>query len=60
MMAAEQNQRLNVVDDQCGCPTSALDLAEGLLRVMEAWSGGRRIGLGETYHLAGTGTTSWL
>jgi dTDP-4-dehydrorhamnose reductase len=59
MAAAEGKDRLTVVDDQRGCPTSALDLAEGILRVVDAWSSGSRIGLGETYHLAGTGSTSW-
>lgn len=59
MAAAEQNDQLNVVDDQRGCPTSALDLAEGILCVIETWKDGSRKGLGETYHLAGTGTTSW-
>jgi dTDP-4-dehydrorhamnose reductase len=59
MGAAERNERLTVVDDQRGCPTSALDLAEGILRVVDAWSSGGRTGLGETYHLAGTGSTNW-
>jgi dTDP-4-dehydrorhamnose reductase len=59
MAAAERNDRLTVVDDQRGCPTSALDLADGLLRIIEKWSEGIGTGLGETYHLAGTGSTSW-
>lgn len=59
MAAAERNDRLTVVDDQRGCPTSALDLADGLLRIIEAWGGGSRTGRGETYHLTGTGSTSW-
>jgi len=59
MGAAERNDQLTVVDDQRGCPTSALDLAEGIFRVIDAWSSGSRIGLGATYHLAGTGPTSW-
>ena len=59
MAAAERNDRLTVVDDQRGCPTSALDLADGLLRIIDAWGGGSRTGLGETYHLTGTGSTSW-
>jgi dTDP-4-dehydrorhamnose reductase len=59
MAAAEGKDRLTVVDDQRGCPTSALDLADAILRVVDSWSSGSRIGLGETYHLAGTGSTSW-
>jgi dTDP-4-dehydrorhamnose reductase len=60
MAAAERNDRLTVVDDQRGCPTSALDLADGLLGIIEAWGGGNRTGLGETYHVTGTGSTSWF
>jgi len=54
MAAAAVRDRLTVVDDQRGSPTSALDLADGLLAMAEA--GG---GWGETYHLAGRGETSW-
>jgi dTDP-4-dehydrorhamnose reductase len=54
MAAAGVRDRLTVVDDQRGSPTSALDLAEGLLAMVEA--GG---GWGETYHLAGHGEASW-
>src|SRR5947199_8419961 len=59
MAAAGPNERLTVVDDQRGCPSSALDVADGLLRVLDDWNAGSRTGLGETYHLAGTGSTSW-
>lgn len=57
--AAGQCDVLSVVDDQVGNPSSALDLAAGLVAVIDRWAGGARIGLGETYHLAGTGRTSW-
>jgi len=51
--AAKTRDRLRVVADQFGNPTSASDLAEGLLRMLgaEDW--------GQTYHLAGTGSASW-
>jgi dTDP-4-dehydrorhamnose reductase len=57
--AAGTRDVLNVVDDQHGNPSSALDLAEGLMSLLEVWRGGGAAGLGETYHLAGTGSTTW-
>ena len=59
MAAAEQRDTLTVVGDQRGSPTSALDLADAILRVLDGWRQGGRTGLGETYHVAGTGETSW-
>lgn len=56
---AQSRDRVNVVGDQVGSPTSALDLAEGLLAAIERWRTDPRLGLGETYHLAGGGQTSW-
>jgi dTDP-4-dehydrorhamnose reductase len=47
--------KLTVVDDQRGSPTSALDLADGLLAMAQA-----RQGWGQTYHLAGSGEASWF
>jgi len=55
-LAAERPQ-LRVVDDQVGNPTSALDLADALLQIAPRI---RDQGvLGETFHVAGSGTTSW-
>ena len=54
MAAADGRDRLTVVDDQRGSPSSALDLADGLLAMIHV--GG---GWGETYHLAGSGETNW-
>lgn len=51
--AARDRDSLRVVADQLGNPTSALDLADGLLAAARDWHAG-------TYHLAGTGTTSWF
>jgi dTDP-4-dehydrorhamnose reductase len=59
MRAAGTRDVLNVVDDQRGSPSCALDLADGLLRLLEVWRRGGAIGLGEIYHLAGTGSTTW-
>jgi dTDP-4-dehydrorhamnose reductase len=60
MMLGETRDLVTVVGDQYGNPSSALDLADGLLSILDSWAGGRRTGLGETYHLAGTGAASWF
>ncbi|CAA9260251.1 MAG: dTDP-4-dehydrorhamnose reductase [uncultured Chloroflexia bacterium] len=51
---------LTVVEDQHGNPSSALDLAHGLLAILSRWGRLPEAGLGETYHLAGTGSVSWF
>jgi dTDP-4-dehydrorhamnose reductase len=59
MAAATTRDVLTVVDDQVGNPTSALDLADGIMAIIDRWRLGNRMGLGQTYHLAGGGSTSW-
>ncbi|WP_294002850.1 dTDP-4-dehydrorhamnose reductase [Sphingomonas sp.] len=59
MRAAGQRDVLTVVDDQLGSPTSTLDLAAGLMSAINGLAKGNRTGLGETYHLAGSGRTTW-
>ena len=54
--AARERDVLSVVDDQCGSPTSALDLAGAILGLAAAWPAGA----GRTYHLAGSGSASWF
>lgn len=54
---AETRDALNVVEDQFGCPTSALDIAEGIMAVVAGLQNGR--GANAVYHLAGTGETHW-
>lgn len=44
---------LNVVDDQIGNPTSALDIADAVLRIAPGLPGGG------TYHLCGRGDVTW-
>jgi dTDP-4-dehydrorhamnose reductase len=46
------NRSLKVVDDQHGCPTLALDLADALLRLLDR--GGRG-----TFHVVNDGVTTW-
>lgn len=44
---------VSVVDDQIGNPTSALDVADAVLRIVPG------LGKGGTYHLCGTGDVTW-
>ena len=55
----QERDVLTVVADQRGNPTSAADLAEALFLLARRFEAGDRTGLGETYHLAGTGVASW-
>lgn len=59
MMLAEGRDELRVVADQHGNPSSALDLADGLLAMLRTWKDADRAGLGETFHLAGSGDATW-
>ena len=54
LAAAHQRRSLTVVSDQTGNPTSALDLADGLLAAARS-----RAGRGKVYHLSGSGEASW-
>jgi dTDP-4-dehydrorhamnose reductase len=56
---AKSRNRLTVVDDQFGNPTSALDLADALLHIVERWHHDRSIGVGGIYHCSGSGEVSW-
>ena len=56
----QQRDSLSVVADQYGNPTSALDLADAILAVAHRWAAADRTGMGQTYHLAGSGIASWF
>ena len=58
--AAAQRDELSVVADQRGNPTAAGDIADGIFALIAAWRDRPRLGLGGTYHLAGTGEASWF
>ncbi|UYY79039.1 dTDP-4-dehydrorhamnose reductase [Sphingomonas sp. R1] len=54
---AETRDTLNVVEDQQGCPSSALDIATAILKVVGHWQqNGATSGL---YHFTGSGETNW-
>lgn len=55
-LAAEHDE-IRVVADQTGSPSSAHDIADGILAVVERLEEGRDIG--GVYHLAGSGCASW-
>jgi dTDP-4-dehydrorhamnose reductase len=48
---------LRVVNDQTGNPTSALDIADAILRIAPSLA--RSTAVGEVLHLAGTGWATW-
>lgn len=56
---AESRDELNVVNDQHGNPTSALDIADALIAVADRWQDAPGHGANEVYHFAGTGSTNW-
>ena len=51
MISLAQKDELKVVDDQIGCPTWTVELANGILRLLQKPYG--------TYHVCGSGSTSW-
>ncbi|MEG3179094.1 dTDP-4-dehydrorhamnose reductase [Sphingomonas sp. LT1P40] len=56
---AADRDTLNVVEDQIGCPTSSLDIADGISAVIAAWQRDPAHGANAVYHFAGAGETSW-
>jgi dTDP-4-dehydrorhamnose reductase len=58
---AEAKINLDIVDDQYGCPTSAFDIADGILSIVKKHSlkTACNTNIWGIYHLAGTGTATW-
>lgn len=56
---AESHDEVRVVADQLGCPTSAFDIAEALLRVADCWSDPGTPRVGGVFHFAGAEACSW-
>ncbi len=51
MISLQDKDELKVVDDQIGCPTWTVELANGILKLLQKPYG--------TYHVCGSGQTSW-
>ncbi|CAN7470950.1 dTDP-4-dehydrorhamnose reductase [Phyllobacterium sp. LjRoot231] len=56
---AENRDTVSVVSDQWGNPTSALDIADGILHVADRLRTDSAFDAFGIYHLAGTGNTNW-
>ncbi|MGF6160668.1 dTDP-4-dehydrorhamnose reductase [Ensifer sp. KUDG1] len=56
---AETRKSLNVVDDQLGNPTSALDIAEAVLDVAANLIANDDLALRGIFHMTGSGEASW-
>jgi dTDP-4-dehydrorhamnose reductase len=57
--AAETRSSLNVVDDQLGNPTSALDIADAVLSVAENLLTSNDLALRGVFHMTGSGDATW-
>ncbi|MBY5406568.1 dTDP-4-dehydrorhamnose reductase [Rhizobium leguminosarum] len=56
---AETREELSVVSDQLGCPTSANDIAEAIVKIAARLSKDSSPDLRGVFHLAGSGETNW-
>ena len=52
MLSLAEKPELKVVDDQVGCPTWTIELANGIVKLLNGSEYG-------TYHVCGSGQTSW-
>jgi len=59
LLLAESRDGINVVDDQIGNPTSALDIADGILAIADNLLSDDAARLRGTFHMTGTGSASW-
>lgn len=59
LRVAEMRDSLNVVDDQVGNPTSALDIADAILMVADNLLTRNDPALRGIFHMTGTGEASW-
>src|SRR5271165_5360673 len=54
-----ERDRLRVVADQKGCPTTAVDLADAILAIAARLRGGWQDSYAGVFHAAGDGETTW-
>jgi len=54
-----EREEIKVVDDQVGCPTSAADLANAVLKISERVTASRHEVAWGTYHYSNAGQTTW-
>ena len=59
LRVAGQREELGVVDDQRGCPTNALDLADACIAVARHLAGGSDPAHRGVFHATGSGEGSW-
>jgi dTDP-4-dehydrorhamnose reductase len=59
LVLAESRDRINVVDDQHGNPTSALDIADAILTVTGNLLDSDAPELRGTFHMTGSGSANW-
>ncbi len=59
LLLAESRKRIDVVHDQIGNPTSALDIADGILAVAGNLLADDAARLRGTFHMTGSGSASW-
>jgi dTDP-4-dehydrorhamnose reductase len=59
LRVAESRRDVRVVEDQFGCPTSALDIADAIGAMIARWKQGDHTPWESIYHMAGTGSTHW-
>ncbi|NRQ18230.1 dTDP-4-dehydrorhamnose reductase [Ensifer sesbaniae] len=56
---AQDREEISVVDDQHGNPTSALDIADGVIAVVQNLIASDASELRGTFHMTASGTASW-
>lgn len=56
---AKDRDRVRVVSDQWGNPTSALDIADGILDIARAIAGGQTKSAYGVFHMTASGSTNW-